>query len=194
MDGCSVRGVHPRHYRRHIRVSYGATSIRRAINISNFDTAKYLPRHRRIQSFESPTGSQAQCLATEALFVSNALDKHAETELPIANGIDIPTQRTIALNRPRTIGLDIRFDYPSKSVHFPFIITDRFGVNLVHQGTHLQNVRISVATSGWKEISRGKDRLCCLPIRTTQPSVSSTPERVRTSMILQRRHPMPWRS
>ena len=46
-----------------------------------------------------------------ALFVSNALDKHAETELPIANGIDIPTQRTIALNRPRTIGLDIRFDY-----------------------------------------------------------------------------------
>jgi iron complex outermembrane receptor protein len=45
------------------------------------------------------------------LFVTNALDKHAETELPIANGIDIPTQRTVALNRPRTIGLDIRFDY-----------------------------------------------------------------------------------
>jgi iron complex outermembrane recepter protein len=45
------------------------------------------------------------------LFVSNALDKHAQTELPIANGIDLPTQRRIALNRPRTIGLDIRFDY-----------------------------------------------------------------------------------
>jgi iron complex outermembrane recepter protein len=45
------------------------------------------------------------------LFVSNALDKHAQTELPIANGIDVPTQRTIALNRPRTIGLDMRFDY-----------------------------------------------------------------------------------
>jgi iron complex outermembrane recepter protein len=45
------------------------------------------------------------------LFVSNALDKHAQTELPIANGIDLPTQRRIALNRPRTIGIDIRFDY-----------------------------------------------------------------------------------
>ena len=45
------------------------------------------------------------------LFVSNALDKHAETELPLANGIDLPTQRRIALNRPRTIGLTIRCDY-----------------------------------------------------------------------------------
>jgi iron complex outermembrane recepter protein len=45
------------------------------------------------------------------LFVTNALDKHAETELPLANGIDLPTQRRIALNRPRTIGLDIRFDH-----------------------------------------------------------------------------------
>jgi iron complex outermembrane recepter protein len=45
------------------------------------------------------------------LFVSNALDKHAETELPIANGIDIPTQRAVSLNRPRTIGIDIRVDY-----------------------------------------------------------------------------------
>ena len=45
------------------------------------------------------------------LFVSNALDKHAQTELPIANGIDLQTQRRVALNRPRTIGLDIRVDY-----------------------------------------------------------------------------------
>jgi iron complex outermembrane receptor protein len=45
------------------------------------------------------------------LFVTNALDKRAETELPLSNGIDLPTQRRIAMNRPRTIGLDIRFDY-----------------------------------------------------------------------------------
>jgi iron complex outermembrane recepter protein len=45
------------------------------------------------------------------LFVSNALDKHAETELPLANGVDLPTQRRIAMNRPRTIGIDIRFDH-----------------------------------------------------------------------------------
>jgi len=48
---------------------------------------------------------------TGGLFVSNALDRHAETELPLSNGVDLPTQRRIALNRPRTIGLDIRFDY-----------------------------------------------------------------------------------
>ena len=45
------------------------------------------------------------------LFVTNAFDKHAETELPLANGIDLPTQRRIALNQPRTIGLEIRFDH-----------------------------------------------------------------------------------
>jgi len=45
------------------------------------------------------------------LFVTNALDRRAETELPLSNGVDLPTQRRIALNRPRTIGLDIRFDY-----------------------------------------------------------------------------------
>lgn len=45
------------------------------------------------------------------LFISNALDRRAETELPVANGIDLPTQRRISLNRPRTIGIDIRFDY-----------------------------------------------------------------------------------
>jgi len=48
---------------------------------------------------------------TGGLFVTNALDKHAETDLPLSNGVDLPTQRRIALNRPRTIGLDIRFDY-----------------------------------------------------------------------------------
>jgi iron complex outermembrane recepter protein len=47
---------------------------------------------------------------TGALFVTNALDRHGETELPLSNGVDLPTQRRIALNRPRTIGLDIRFD------------------------------------------------------------------------------------
>jgi iron complex outermembrane receptor protein len=48
---------------------------------------------------------------TGALFVTNALDRHAETELPLSNGLDLPTQRRIALNRPRTIGLDVRFNY-----------------------------------------------------------------------------------
>ena len=44
-----------------------------------------------------------------SLFLTNALDRRGETELPLANGVDLPTQRRIALNRPRTIGLEIRF-------------------------------------------------------------------------------------
>jgi iron complex outermembrane receptor protein len=48
---------------------------------------------------------------TGGLFVTNALERRAETELPLSNGVDLPTQRRIALNRPRTIGVDIRFDY-----------------------------------------------------------------------------------
>jgi len=47
---------------------------------------------------------------TGSLFVTNALDRHGETELPLSNGVDLPTQRRIALNRPRTIGLEIRFN------------------------------------------------------------------------------------
>lgn len=45
------------------------------------------------------------------LFLTNALDKRGETELPLSNGIDLATQRRIALNRPRTIGLDVRFEH-----------------------------------------------------------------------------------
>jgi iron complex outermembrane recepter protein len=48
---------------------------------------------------------------TGGLFVTNALERRAETELPLSNAVDLPTQRRIALNRPRIIGLDIRFDY-----------------------------------------------------------------------------------
>src|SRR5271170_3529171 len=47
---------------------------------------------------------------TGSLFVTNALDRHGETELPLSNGVDLPAQRRIALNRPRTIGLEIRFN------------------------------------------------------------------------------------
>jgi iron complex outermembrane recepter protein len=48
---------------------------------------------------------------TGGLFVTNALDRRAETELPLSNGFDLPTQRRVALNRPRTIGVDVRFGY-----------------------------------------------------------------------------------
>jgi outer membrane receptor protein involved in Fe transport len=48
---------------------------------------------------------------TGALFANNALDRHGEAELPLSNGVDLPTQRRIALNRPRTVGLDILFEH-----------------------------------------------------------------------------------
>jgi hypothetical protein len=46
----------------------------------------------------------------DTLLVTNALDRRAETELALSNGVNLPTQRRIALNRLCTIGLDIRFD------------------------------------------------------------------------------------
>jgi iron complex outermembrane recepter protein len=46
-----------------------------------------------------------------ALYVTNLLDKHAETALPLSYALDLPTTRRVGLNRPRTIGLDLRLDY-----------------------------------------------------------------------------------
>jgi iron complex outermembrane receptor protein len=46
-----------------------------------------------------------------ALFIDNAFNKRAETALPLSYAIDLPTTRRISLNRGRTIGLEIRFDW-----------------------------------------------------------------------------------
>ena len=46
-----------------------------------------------------------------ALFIDNAFNKHAETALPLSYAIDLPTTRRVSLNRPRTIGLEIRLDW-----------------------------------------------------------------------------------
>jgi len=46
-----------------------------------------------------------------ALFVDNAFDKHAETALPLSYAIDLPTTRRVSLNRPRTMGIEVRFDW-----------------------------------------------------------------------------------
>jgi iron complex outermembrane recepter protein len=46
-----------------------------------------------------------------SLFVLNLFDKHAETALPISNAADLPTQRRFSLNRPRTVGLDVRVQF-----------------------------------------------------------------------------------
>jgi iron complex outermembrane recepter protein len=46
-----------------------------------------------------------------SFFISNLLNKHAETALPVAFGIDLPITRAVSLNRPRTIGFDFRRDF-----------------------------------------------------------------------------------
>ena len=46
-----------------------------------------------------------------ALFLDNALNKHAETALPLSYAIDLPTTRRVSLNQPRTVGLDVRYDF-----------------------------------------------------------------------------------
>jgi len=43
--------------------------------------------------------------------IDNLFDRHAETGLRTASGIDLPMTRAVSLNRPRTIGFDIRRDF-----------------------------------------------------------------------------------
>jgi outer membrane receptor protein involved in Fe transport len=46
-----------------------------------------------------------------ALYCTNLFDKRAETAVAVSYAVDLPTTRRVALNRPRTIGVDVRFDY-----------------------------------------------------------------------------------
>ena len=46
-----------------------------------------------------------------ALFIENVANKHAETALPQSYAVDLPTTRRLSVNRPRTIGLDLRLDF-----------------------------------------------------------------------------------
>lgn len=46
-----------------------------------------------------------------SLFATNLLNKHAETALPNSYGSFLPTQAQVALNRPRTVGLDVKVSY-----------------------------------------------------------------------------------
>ena len=46
-----------------------------------------------------------------SFFVSNLLNKHAETALPNSYAINLANSRMVSLNRPRTIGLDLQRDF-----------------------------------------------------------------------------------
>jgi outer membrane receptor protein involved in Fe transport len=44
-------------------------------------------------------------------FVDNALNKIGETGLPVAISADLPSTRRVAINRPRTVGFKVDFDF-----------------------------------------------------------------------------------
>jgi hypothetical protein len=46
-----------------------------------------------------------------SLFINNLFDKHAETALYESYATNLPTTRRIGLNRPRTIGMDLRYGW-----------------------------------------------------------------------------------
>lgn len=46
-----------------------------------------------------------------ALFVDNLFDRNVQTALPVSYAVDLPTTRRLAINRPRTIGLDVRWQF-----------------------------------------------------------------------------------
>jgi outer membrane receptor protein involved in Fe transport len=46
-----------------------------------------------------------------AIFVTNIFDKRGATDLPVAISADLPTTRRIALNQPRTIGVNVGYRF-----------------------------------------------------------------------------------
>jgi iron complex outermembrane recepter protein len=46
-----------------------------------------------------------------SLYADNLFDKHAETAVPTSYAVDLPTTRRLAINQPRTIGLDLRWQF-----------------------------------------------------------------------------------
>jgi iron complex outermembrane receptor protein len=46
-----------------------------------------------------------------SLFAENLFDKHAETAVPVSYAVDLPTTRRLAINQPRAIGLELRWQF-----------------------------------------------------------------------------------
>lgn len=46
-----------------------------------------------------------------ALFVDNLFDRHVETALPVSYAVDLPSTRRLAINRPLTLGVDVRWQF-----------------------------------------------------------------------------------
>jgi outer membrane receptor protein involved in Fe transport len=78
---------------------------------NNFDPTSnyYATAGYALANFRIGTDSVKQWQGS--FFIDNLFDRHAETGLRTASGIDLPMTRAVSMNRPRTIGVDIRRDF-----------------------------------------------------------------------------------
>jgi iron complex outermembrane recepter protein len=87
----------------YLRLDFSTTSRQ----FNNFDSTSLYYERAGYSLVNARVGVERD--AWEAsIFINNVLDKAAETALPAAYGIDLPTTRRISLNRPRTIGLEVQ--------------------------------------------------------------------------------------
>jgi iron complex outermembrane recepter protein len=77
---------------------------------NNFETTSIYRNRPGYSLLNARVGAKHQAWNT-ALFIDNALNKRAETALPESYAIDLPTTRSISLNQPRTVGLEVRHDF-----------------------------------------------------------------------------------
>jgi iron complex outermembrane receptor protein len=78
---------------------------------NNFDPTSnyYATAGYALANFRIGTDSVKQWQGS--FFINNLFDRHAETGLRTASGIDLPMTRAVSMNRPRTIGVDVRRNF-----------------------------------------------------------------------------------
>jgi outer membrane receptor protein involved in Fe transport len=78
---------------------------------NNFDPTSnyYATAGYALTNFRIGTDSVNQWQSS--FFIDNLFNRHAETGLRTASGIDLPMTRAVSMNRPRTIGVDIRRNF-----------------------------------------------------------------------------------
>jgi outer membrane receptor protein involved in Fe transport len=78
---------------------------------NNFDPTSnyYATAGYALANFRIGTDSVNQWQSS--FFIDNLFNRHAETGLRTASGIDLPMTRAVSMNRPRTIGVDIRRNF-----------------------------------------------------------------------------------
>jgi iron complex outermembrane receptor protein len=87
---------------------FGFSAVSHQYN--NFDSASIYYREPGYSIANSRIGVTRDRFQL-TLYCTNLFDKHAETALPLSYANNLPTTRAVSLNRPRTIGIDLRFDY-----------------------------------------------------------------------------------